>query len=88
MTALLVTLTVIEIALVVGVLAVYLILIGRKLRVVSNVLGKVAFGVRAVESQTAPIGPSVLRINQRLGEINDALGQLAEKAEAAARQRG
>ncbi len=88
MTALLVTLTVIEIALVVGVLAVYLILIGRKLRVVSNVLGKVAFGVRAVESQTAPIGPSVLRINQRLGEINDALGPLAEKAEAAARQRG
>ncbi|GAA5106818.1 hypothetical protein GCM10025762_11160 [Haloechinothrix salitolerans] len=71
-----------------GVLAVYLILIGRKLRIVSNTLGKVAFGVRAVESQTAPIGPSVVRINQRLGEINDALGPLAEKAEAAARQRG
>lgn len=88
MTALLVTLTVIEIALVVGVLAVYLILIGRKLRVVSTYLGKVAFGVRAVESQTAVIEPSVIRINERLREIDAVLGPLAEKAEAAARQRG
>lgn len=88
MTALLVTLTVIEIALVVGVLAVYLILIGRKLRVVSTYLGKVAFGVRAVESQTAAIEPSVIRINERLREIDAVLGPLAEKADTAARQRG
>ncbi|MQA61964.1 MAG: hypothetical protein GEU86_10785 [Actinophytocola sp.] len=86
MTALLVTLTVIEIALVVGVLAVYLILIGHKLRVVSTYLGKVAFGVRAVESHTAVIGPSVLRINERLREIDAALGPLAEKAEATQRR--
>ncbi|MPY79282.1 MAG: hypothetical protein GEV04_12485 [Actinophytocola sp.] len=86
MTALLVTLTVVEIGLVVGVLAVYLVLIGRKLRVVSTYLGKVAFGVRAVESQTAGIGPSVVRINERLREIEAALGPLTEKAEAAARR--
>lgn len=84
MTALLVTLTVVEIALVVGVLAVYLILIDRRLRVVSTYLGKVAFGVRAVESQTRPIGPSVLRINSRLREIDVVLTQFAKKANAAA----
>ncbi len=84
MTALLVTLSVIEIALVVVVLAVYLILIDKHLKVISTWLGKVAFGVRAVNSQTAPIGPSVIRINTTLREIDEALGPIAEKADRVA----
>lgn len=84
MTALLVTLTVIEIALVVVVLAVYLILIDQHLKVISTWLGKVAFGVRAVNSQTASIGPSVVRINTTLREIDEALGPIAQKAERVA----
>jgi hypothetical protein len=84
MTTVLVILTVVEILLVVGVLAAYVILITRHLMVVSRYLGKIAFGVRAVETQTGSIGPSVLRINQTLREIEGALGPIAEKARRAA----
>ncbi len=84
MIALLVTLTVIEIALVVAVLAIYLIVIDKHLKVISTWLGKVAFGVRAVNTQTASIGPSVIRINTTLREIDAALGPIAEKAERVA----
>jgi hypothetical protein len=84
MIALLVALTVFEIALVVAVLAIYLILVDKHLKVISTWLGKVAFGVRAVNTQTAPIGPSVLRINKTLREIDGALGPIAEKADRVA----
>lgn len=87
MTKLLVILTVFEIALVVVVLASYVIALTRELRSISTTLGKVAFGVRAVESQTGAIGPSVLRINKTLAEIEAALGPIAEKAARAAASR-
>lgn len=87
MTKLLVTLTVVEIAIVVLVLAAYVTALTRELRSISTTLGRVAFGVRAVESQTRVIGPSVLRINKTLGEIESALGPIAEKAERAAASR-
>lgn len=81
MTLLLIILTVVEAAVVVAVLATYLILLHRRLTVICTYLGKIAFGIRAVESQTAPIGPSVLRINKTLREINGALPVIAAKAE-------
>lgn len=81
MTTLLIALTVIEAAVFVAVLATYLILLHRRLTVTCTYLGKIAFGIRAVESQTASIGPSVLRINKTLREINGALGPIAAKAE-------
>ncbi len=81
MTTALVILTVVEIVLVVAVLAIYIIAVTKRLDNVSRYLGKIAFGVRAVESQTSPIGPSVVRINETLKEIDAALGPLAEKAE-------
>lgn len=81
MIALLVVLTVIEAAVVVAILAMYLVLLHRRLAVTCTYLGKIAFGIRAVESQTAPIGPSVLRINKTLREINAALPAIAAKAE-------
>lgn len=81
MITLLVVLTVIEAAVVVAILATYLVLLHRRLVVTCTYLGKIAFGIRAVESQTAPIGPSVLRINKTLREINAALPAIAAKAE-------
>jgi hypothetical protein len=83
-TTALVIFTVVEVVLVVTVLAVYLILLARRLLTITRYLGKIAFGVRAVNSQTTPIGPSVLRINSTLNEIEAALGPLAEKAQRAA----
>jgi hypothetical protein len=88
MTTALVILTVVEVAIVVGVLVAYLVLIDRHLRVISAYLGKLAFGVRAVETHTSPIGPSVLRINATLRDIDAALGPIVEKAKQAAEVRG
>ncbi|MDP9444919.1 MAG: hypothetical protein M3P83_11465 [Actinomycetota bacterium] len=88
MTALLVVLTLVEIALVAVVLVVYLVAIARSLRRTATLLAKVSFGVRAIESQCAPIGPSVTRINEQLTGISAALGQLATLAGHASRTDG
>ncbi len=84
MTALLVTLTVIEIVLVALVLVYYLSRIAGSLRRTSVLLGKVAFGVRAIETQCSVIGPSVLTVNEQLVGIAGALRSLTDLANAAA----
>lgn len=73
----LIVVTLIEVALLVVVLAVYLVAIAGTLRKVSSTLGLVTFGVRAIEKQTEPIGPV-------LGEINGALEQVADALDAVA----
>jgi len=83
-TALLVTLTIIEIVLVLVVLVYYLARIAGSVRRTSTLLGKVAFGVRAIETQCRVIGPSVLTVNDQLGGIAVALDDLTGLAEAAA----
>jgi MFS superfamily sulfate permease-like transporter len=83
-TALLVVLTLLEIVIVVGVLVAYLVAISRSLRRTTVLLGKVSFGVRAIETQCAPIGPSVLTINSQLVGIAAALGTVTGLAEQAA----
>lgn len=83
MTALLVTLTVIEIVVVLAVVAVYLHLIGKSLERTSVHLGKVAAGVRAIDSQTAPVGPAITGINQRLSAIAAALDRVAGRVDQA-----
>lgn len=70
MNTVLIILTLVEVLLVVLVLAGYLVAIARSLRRISATLGLVTFGVRAIESQTAPIGPA-------LGTVNGALEQVA-----------
>lgn len=85
MTALLVTLTLVEIAVVLGVVVGYLIAIAKSLRRTAVLLGKVSFGVRAIETQCSSIGPSVLRINEQLSGVAGALGGLAELADAGAK---
>ena len=85
MTGLLVTLTIIEIVLVVVVLVYYLMRVAASLRRTSTLLGKVAFGVRAIETQTKVIGPSVLTVNDQLTGVANALADLTDLADAAAR---
>lgn len=87
MTKVLVILTVVEVLVLVAVLVAYLVSLIRLLRSITVYLGKIAFGVRAVESQTGSIGPSVLRINRTLTEIEAALGPIASKAQEAAARR-
>ncbi|MGI8613517.1 MAG: hypothetical protein ACR2KL_06185 [Nocardioidaceae bacterium] len=84
MTALLVTLTIVEIVLVLVVLVVYLLRIASSLRRTSVLLGKVAFGVRAIETECSVIGPSVITVNEQLSGIAGALAQLTDLANAAA----
>jgi hypothetical protein len=61
-----------EVVLLVGVLAGYLIAIAATLRRVSATLAKITFGVRAIETQTQPLGP-------RVGEVNESLEQVAAR---------
>jgi len=87
-TALLVVLTIVEILLVVVVLVYYLLRIAASLRRTSVLLGKVAFGVRAIETQCEVIGPAVLTVNDQLGVIAGALDDLAHLADARADEAG
>ncbi len=81
MTALLITLTILEVVLVVVVLAYYLLRIAASLRRTAVLLGKVAFGVRAIETQCSSIGPSVLTINDQLAGVAAALSDLTRLAD-------
>lgn len=78
----LVVLTVVEVVLLVAVLAGYLIALTVRLDSVARSLAKVAWGVRAVESEVSSIGPSVTRINAVLAELTEEiLPGVAAKAE-------
>jgi uncharacterized protein YoxC len=81
MRTLLIVLTVVEIALFLGVVAGYLVVIERSLARTAKVLGKVAFGVRAIEKQTDPLGARVTRVNEQLSGIAAALDRLATLAD-------
>jgi len=81
---LLITLTVVEIVLVIGVLAFYLIRISASLHETARHLAKSTYGVRAVETQVSSVGPSVTKINEQLVTITGALSGVADRAEAIA----
>jgi hypothetical protein len=72
----LIIVTLAEVALLVVVLAVYLLIIARTLRNVSQTLGLITFGVRAIEKQTEPIGPVVGDVNAALEQVAGALEQV------------
>ncbi len=88
MTALLITLTILEIVAVAGVLVVYLLVIAGSLRRTAVLLGKVTFGVRAIETQCTSIGPSVVAVNGKLSGIAAALADLTALAGADTGQDG
>jgi hypothetical protein len=73
MKTLLIVLTLVEVAILVVVLASYLIIIAAALRRVSHTLGLVTFGVRAIEAQCAPIGPVLTDVNGALEQVAGAL---------------
>ncbi len=80
--ATLMTLTVIEVVLLVVVLATFLVLLTRRLQSIADHLAKVAWGVRAVETEVGAIGPAVTKVNELLRELTeDLLPPVAAKAE-------
>lgn len=78
-------LTVTEIAVLVGTLAYFLNVVARQLNRICASLAKVTFGVRAVETQCAVIGPAVDRINGNLADTASGLTEAASQAERLAR---
>jgi len=78
-------LTVVEIAGLVAVLAIYLATIARLLNSISANLARITFGVRAVETMCAVIGPAVDKINGNLASTANGLTQAATAAERLAR---
>ena len=74
-------LSLLEIATLVIVLAIYLTVIGHQLSSISATLAKITFGVRAVETMCAVIGPAVERINGNLIDIDMGLQECAVQAE-------
>ena len=77
--------TVFEIALVVATLAFFLNRVANQLNHIVATLAKVTFGVRAVETQCAVIGPAADRINANLSEAADGLERAAVLSERLAR---
>ena len=78
----LIILSVVEILIFVSALSYYLIRISKSLTNASTFLAKVTFGVRAIETQTSSIGPSVVKVNGQLATIAGALDGIASQAEA------
>ncbi|MDQ4124009.1 MAG: hypothetical protein M3134_00215 [Actinomycetota bacterium] len=83
MNTVLIVVTLVEVLLLVVVLAGYLIAIGTTLHRISKTLGLVTFGVRAIESQTAPIGPSLTAVNGALEQVAGALEEVVGEPETA-----
>ncbi len=78
-------LSVFEIVLLVLVLGLFLNKIAYQLNSISKTLAKITFGVRAVETQCAVIGPAADRINANLSQVAAGLEDAASRAERLAR---
>ena len=78
-------LSLLEIGLLVIVLATYLTVIGHQLDSIAASLARVTFGVRAVETMCAVIGPATDRINGNLQDVASGLQEAAAQAERLAR---
>lgn len=69
----LVVLTLVEVGALVGALAGYLLAIATSLRSTSRTLGKIDFGVRAIERQTRPVRPALRAVADDLDAISRGL---------------
>lgn len=85
MTALYVFLSVLEIVVLIVTLAYFLNRVAFLLNSISASLAKITFGVRAVESQCAVIGPAADRVNADLADAAAGLTRCAERAERLSR---
>ena len=81
-----VVVTLVVVGLIVAALAFYLTWVVLLLRDIHDVLGKVAFGVRAIAHRTEPLGTLVDDVNGNLLPVADALedvvARLSQPAEA------
>ncbi len=75
-------LTVLEIVLLVVVLALYLIVITRRLQAVADLLGQVSGGLSSVQGDVCLIGAGAAILNRKLETIEQALPAIAVKAES------
>ena len=80
-----VLLTLLEIAVLVGTLAIFLNIVARQLNRICATLAKITFGVRAVEQMVQNIAPNSDRLNASLSEVASALNDVAGQAERLAR---
>lgn len=76
----LVVVTVVEIVAFVGVLAAYLIVLTRQLKSISANLARIAWGVRAVETQVSKVTPGLEQLNDSLAAADRRLGRLVDDA--------
>lgn len=81
-TELLVILTVIEIVALVVVLALFVILITRRMRSVADTLGKASQVVGTIQGGVCLVGAGAAYLNHRLNFLEGALPAIAEKAES------
>jgi uncharacterized protein YoxC len=82
-TGLLVILTVVEIVALVVALALFVILITRRLRSLASTLGEVSGGVlRSIQGDVCLVGAGSAILNRKLNAIANALPAIAEKAES------
>ena len=81
---LLVAFTALEIVVVLAVLAIFVIVLIRRLDGVARTLGRLTFGVRAVEKQLEAFPRSVGRTNHLLERVAAESVDVAERAERAA----
>jgi hypothetical protein len=88
MLQLMIVLSTLEVLLALAVLALYLLLVLKSLRNSVRYAAKISFGVRAIETQTGHIGPSVTKLNATLAEVADVLPGIAERAEHVASKAG
>lgn len=80
--AALITLTVLEIVTLVVVLAIFLMMLTTRLHSISRSLSKVAWGVRAVETEIGNVGPAVIQVNGVLRDLTEnTLPGVAAKAQ-------
>ncbi|MDP8942954.1 MAG: hypothetical protein M3N16_02360 [Actinomycetota bacterium] len=73
MNTILIIITVFEVVLLVAVIATYLIIINATLNKISQTLGLITFGVRAIESMTGLIGPALTELNGTLEKVAGSL---------------
>lgn len=81
-TELLVFVTVVEIVLLVAVLAIYLIVLTRRLRATEDILAQVSAAVAVIGGDVALVGAGAAILNRKLDVIASVVPALAQKAES------
>lgn len=85
MVLLLTVLSVLAVWALLGLLVVGLLLIFKALDSVRRNLEQIAMGVRAIETETAPLGSNAMRLRDNIGDVTHAVDDLAGSLERGGR---